>query len=158
MRPYNRISVLSRGRDTRGLTLCLFLLSPKWRSGSCSIVSDSLLSHGLYSPWKSPGQNTGVGSGSLLQGIFLTQAWTHVSHTASRFFTNWATRGAQETGVGSLSLLQHILPTQELNQGLAHCWGILYQLSFQGNPLLSLSICLSVCLSVCLSLSLCVCA
>ena len=29
--------------------------------------------HGLYSPWNSPGQNTGVGSFSLLQGIFPTQ-------------------------------------------------------------------------------------
>ena len=29
--------------------------------------------HGLYSPWNSPGQNTGVGSCSLLQGIFPTQ-------------------------------------------------------------------------------------
>ena len=29
--------------------------------------------HGLYSPWNSPGQNTGVGSPSLLQGIFPTQ-------------------------------------------------------------------------------------
>ena len=28
---------------------------------------------GLYSPWNSPGQNTGVGSHSLLQGIFPTQ-------------------------------------------------------------------------------------
>ena len=27
----------------------------------------------LYSPWNSPGQNTGVGSFSLLQGIFPTQ-------------------------------------------------------------------------------------
>jgi len=27
----------------------------------------------LYSPWNSPGQNTGVGSRSLLQGIFPTQ-------------------------------------------------------------------------------------
>ena len=34
---------------------------------------DSLRPHGLYSPWNSPGQNTGVGSLSLLQGIFLTQ-------------------------------------------------------------------------------------
>ena len=32
-----------------------------------------LWSHGLYSPWNSPGQNTGVGSLSLLQGIFPTQ-------------------------------------------------------------------------------------
>ena len=33
----------------------------------------SLRPHGLYSPWNSPGQNTGVGSCSLLQGIFLIQ-------------------------------------------------------------------------------------
>ena len=37
------------------------------------VVSDSLLPHRLYSPRKSPGQNTGVGSLFLLQGIFLTQ-------------------------------------------------------------------------------------
>ena len=40
---------------------------------SCSVVSDSLQPHGLDSPWKSPGQNTGVGSLLLLQGIFPTQ-------------------------------------------------------------------------------------
>ena len=38
-----------------------------------SVMSDSLQPHGLYSPWNSPGQNTGVGSHSLLQGIFPTQ-------------------------------------------------------------------------------------
>ena len=42
-------------------------------SESHSVVSDSLRPHGLYSPWNSPGQNTGVGSRSLLQGIFPTQ-------------------------------------------------------------------------------------
>jgi len=31
-------------------------------------MSNSLQSHGLYGPWNSPGQNTGVGSLSLLQG------------------------------------------------------------------------------------------
>ena len=31
-------------------------------------MSNSLQPHGLYSPWNSPGQNTGVGSLSLLQG------------------------------------------------------------------------------------------
>ena len=40
---------------------------------SRSVVSDSLPPCGLYSPWDSPGQNTGVGSHSLLQGIFPTQ-------------------------------------------------------------------------------------
>ena len=34
---------------------------------------NSLQPHGLYGPWNSPGQNTGVGSLSLLQGIFPTQ-------------------------------------------------------------------------------------
>ena len=42
-------------------------------SESHSVVSDSLRPHALYSPWNSPGQNTGVGSLSLLQGIFPTQ-------------------------------------------------------------------------------------
>ena len=36
-------------------------------------MSDSLRPHGLYGSWDSPGQNTGVGSLSLLQGIFPTQ-------------------------------------------------------------------------------------
>ena len=38
-----------------------------------SVVSDSLQPHELYSPRNSPGQNTGVGSHSLLQGFFPTQ-------------------------------------------------------------------------------------
>ena len=42
-------------------------------SASLSVMSDSLQPHGLYSPWNSPGQNTGVGSLSLLQGIFPIQ-------------------------------------------------------------------------------------
>ena len=40
---------------------------------SCSVMSDSVRPHGLYIPWNSPGRNTGVGSCSLLQGIFPTQ-------------------------------------------------------------------------------------
>ena len=42
-------------------------------SESHSVMSDSLRPQGLYSPWNSPGQNTGVGSLCLLQGIFPTQ-------------------------------------------------------------------------------------
>ena len=45
----------------------------KGREVSLPVVSDSLRSHGLYCPWDSPGQNTGVGSLSFLQRIFLTQ-------------------------------------------------------------------------------------
>ena len=63
----------------------------KWKS---LIVSDSLQLHGLYSPWNSPGQNTGVGSGPLLQGIFPTQGLNPGLRIADGFFTNWATREA----------------------------------------------------------------
>ena len=60
-----------------GLHLPLESISKLWgvesESGSCSAVSDSLQPHGLYSPWNSLGQNTGVGSLSLLQAIFPTQ-------------------------------------------------------------------------------------
>ena len=45
----------------------------KSESESHSLMSNSLRPHGIYSPWNSPGQNTGVGSHSLLQWIFLTQ-------------------------------------------------------------------------------------
>ena len=40
---------------------------------SRSVVSNSWWPHGLYSLWNPPDQNTGVGSHSLLQGIFPTQ-------------------------------------------------------------------------------------
>ena len=42
-------------------------------SESHSVLSDSWWPHGLYSPWNSPSQNTGIGNHSLLQGIFPTQ-------------------------------------------------------------------------------------
>ena len=67
--------------------------------------------HGIYSAWNSPGRSTGVGSQSLLQGIFPTQ--------------------------GSNPGLLHyrwIFPTQRLNPGLLHCRWILYQLSHKGSP------------------------
>ena len=49
---------------------CQFLIL--W-SEVCSVVSDSLQPHELYSPRNSPGQNTGVGSHSRPQAIFPTQ-------------------------------------------------------------------------------------
>ena len=38
---------------------------------SCLTLCDPM--NYMYSPWNSPGQNTGVGSLSFLQGIFPTQ-------------------------------------------------------------------------------------
>ena len=52
------------------------------------VMSDSLWPCGLYSPWNSLGQNTGVDSLSLLQEIFLMQESTRVSYVAGGFFTN----------------------------------------------------------------------
>ena len=72
---------------------CLLTSIVKERE-SCSVMFDSLRPHELYSPWNSPGQNSWVGSLSLLQGIFPTQYWTQVSCTAGIFFTSWATREA----------------------------------------------------------------
>ena len=43
----------------------IYLIS---QSENHPVVSDSLQLHGRFSPWNSPGQNTGVGSLSLLQG------------------------------------------------------------------------------------------
>ena len=58
------------------------------RSESCSAVSDSLRPHGLYSPWNSPGQNTGVGSLSLHRGSSQPRGQAQVSRIEGRFFTS----------------------------------------------------------------------
>ena len=96
-------------------------------------MSNSLRPHGLYSPWNSPGQNTGRGSLSLLWGSSQPRDRTQVSHIADGFFTTWSTRETKNTGVGSLSFLQQIFPTQELNQGLLYYRWILYQLNYEGS-------------------------
>ena len=46
---------------------------PFTETESCSVMSDSFCFHRLYSPWNPPGQNTAMGSLSLLQRIFPTQ-------------------------------------------------------------------------------------
>ena len=51
-----------------GSTKLIHLFGVKWKLKVAQF--NSLWLHGLYSPWNSPGQNTGVGSPSLLQGIF----------------------------------------------------------------------------------------
>ena len=40
------------------------------KSESCSVISDSLWPHELFSPWNSPDKTNGVGSLALLQGVF----------------------------------------------------------------------------------------
>ena len=50
---------------------------------SCPTLCDPV---DIYSPWNSPGKNTGVGSHSLLQGIFPTQGWNPGLLHCSCFF------------------------------------------------------------------------
>ena len=40
--------------------------------------------------------------------------------------------------MGSVSLLQWIFLTQESNRGLLHCRQILYQLSYEGSPIITM--------------------
>ena len=93
-----------------GWDTCLFCtpcIEVKWTE-SRSVVSNSLQPHELYSPWNSPGQNTGVGSLSLLQWIFPTQGSNPGCCIAGGFFTNWTTREAPPC-ISSSKSWDHIL-------------------------------------------------
>ena len=100
-------------------------------------LADCLWPYGLYSPWNFSGQNTGVGSLSLLQGIFPTRGSNPGLPHCRWILYQLSHKGSPNTGVGSLPLLQRIFLTQELNWGLLNCRQILYQLSYQGSPLTS---------------------
>ena len=71
---------------------------------------------------ENPGQNTGVGSCSLLQGIKPRSPTLQVYSLSAE-----PPEKPKNTGVGSLSLLQ----MQELNWGLLRCRWVLYQLSYR---------------------------
>ena len=101
-------------------------------SENCSVVSNSLQSHGLQCAWNSPGQNIGVGSLSLLQGIFPTQGsnpglphcrWIlyQLSHKGSPRILAWV---AYPFSSGSSQ-------PRKSNQGLLHFRRILYQLNYE---------------------------
>ena len=80
-------------------------------------MSDSLWPHGFYSPWNSPGQNTGVSSLSLLQWNLLNLRIKPRSLTLQVDSLPAEPPGKpKNTGVGSLSLLPWLFPTQESNQ------------------------------------------
>ena len=121
-----------RSTYTRLGQLCLSFPSI---SESRSVISDPLRPHGLYRLWNSPGQNPGVGSLSLLQGIVPTQVLNPSLSQCWQILHQLSHQGSPRMlGVGSLSLFQGIFPTQELNRDLLHCRRILYQLSYQGSP------------------------
>ena len=102
-------------------------------------MSDSLQPHGQYSPWNSPGQNTGEGSLSLLQRIFPTQGSNpgllhcgqilyQLSHKGSPrilecvaypFFRNLPNPGIE---LGSPALQADSLPTELLGKPYSRRW------------------------------------
>ena len=98
---------------------------------SCSVVSNSVITWTMQSI-ESPGQNTGVGSLSLLQEN-LPQPGIKLSSPALQAYSLPAEPPGKpkNTEMGRLSLLQGIFVTQESNWGLLHCRQILYQLSYQ---------------------------
>ena len=80
----------------------------RWGGESHSVVSDSLRPHGLYSPRNSPGQNTGVGSLSLLQGIFPAQGLNPGLPHCRRILYQLSHKGSPRTGeVGGQDLITH---------------------------------------------------
>ena len=122
--------------------LSFFLITLKYHdilslSESRSVASESSRPHG-YSPWNSPGQSTGVGSLSLLQGIFPTQGSNpgllhcrrilcHLSHKGSPRILEWvaypfssrSSRPRNRTPVSCIA--GESLPT-ELSSGLITCF------------------------------------
>ena len=89
----------------------------------------------LYSPWNSPGQNSGVGSLFPSPGDLPNPGIKPRSPTLQADSLPAEPQGKpQNTGVGSISLLQGIFSTQESNWALLHCREILYQLSHGGRP------------------------
>ena len=115
------------------------LPNPGIEAGSLALQADALPSeppgkpHELYSPWNSPGQNTGVESLSLLQEIFPTQGSNpglppcrlilyQLSHKGSPIIVEWVaypfSRGSSrlrnQTGVSCIAV--DSLPTELLGK------------------------------------------
>ena len=64
----------------------------KWKSLSQGLYSP----HGLYSPWNSPGQNTGMGVAvPFSRGSSQPRDWTQVYRIVGRWIPVWATAGKE---------------------------------------------------------------
>ena len=87
------------------------------------------------SPWNSLGQNTGVGSLSLLQGILPTRVWTQVSHIAGGFFTSWATGEAELGPPESARLTESCWLTSGSTSGEIHFSSLQFSRSVMANSL-----------------------
>ena len=104
----------------------------KSESESCSVVSSTLQPHGLYSLQNSLGQNTGVGSLSLLQGICWTQepnqGLLHCRRILYQLSYQRSPRFTQRTELGLIPefLIQHtsrIIDLQEIRDNIKNLLG-----------------------------------
>ena len=125
--PFSRGLSQSRNRTSSALQADFLSAEPQGKP-------HNLWPHGLYRPWNSPGQNTGLGSLSLLQGIFPTQGLNPGLPHCRRILYQLSQQGKpKNTGVSNVSLLHWIFLTQESNWCLLNCRRILYQLSYEGS-------------------------
>ena len=103
----------------------------KWKWKSLTRLS---VTHGLYSPWNSPGQNTGVGQpfpppGDLPNpGIAPSSPTLQVDSSPAETH-----RKPKNTGVGNLFLFQQIFLTQELILGSCIAGGV-FTTELSGKP------------------------
>ena len=105
-------------------------------SQSCPTLCHSM--DYTYSPWNSPGRNTGMGRLSLSPGDLPKPGIEPRSPTLwMDSLPAGPQRKSKNTRLGSLSLLKRMLLIQESNRGLLHCRRILYQLNYQESPSLS---------------------
>ena len=95
-------------------------------------MSDILRPHGLYSPWNSPGQNTGVGSLSLLQGIFPTQGLPHYRRILYRLSHQGSPTGRYQS-LGSRPTCLGLLA--EFSSLQLYSWGPHFLAGCQPRPL-----------------------
>ena len=84
-------------------------------------MSDSLRPHGLYSPWNSPGQNTGVGAFPFSRGLSQPRDQTQVSSIAGGFFTSWASREALFLFISLYIMVQDLFCPLSLFPGPSLC-------------------------------------
>ena len=103
-------------------------------SESRSVVSDSLRRHGLYSPWNSPGQNTGVGSHSLPQGIFPTQGLNPGLLHCRRILYQLNHKESPRTRKWVAHLFSSGSFWPRNQTGVSCIAGGLYQLRYRGSP------------------------
>ena len=107
---------------TRWRLKARILEPPKSESLSHSVMSTSLGPHGLQPtrflcPWNSPGKNMGVGSCSLLQGIFPTQGSNPGLPHCRRVLYQLSHKETQKYWSGHYP---KVLLFQILNQGLGN--------------------------------------